>query len=85
MQRVAEHGDGIALIPSGVGSKWVHKIIFPACDAIFFHEGRIAFLDKDMNPVPGNNSDSMLVAYGERNVEALRVSGLPGKLWEMNR
>jgi hypothetical protein len=82
LQRLASHGNGIALIPPRVGSKWFHRAVFKTCDAILFLEGRIAFLDGGMNPVVGNNADSILIAFGDENVEALRSCGLAGEFWD---
>lgn len=82
VSRLAEHGNGIALIPPRLGAKWFHETVLDTFDGIFFHKGRIAFLDPATGlPVKGNNADSIFVAYGEDNIAALAGSGLPGKLW----
>jgi len=82
LARLSHHGNGIALIPPRVGAQWFHQVVFDTFDAILFHRGRIAFIDPSTGkPVAGNNADSIFVAYGQNNVEALRNSGLPGKLW----
>lgn len=38
-----------------------------------------------MQPVDGNDADSILIAFGEENVQALRTCGIKGKLWVNNR
>ena len=82
LRRLSEHGDGIALIPPRLGARWFHDIVLSSCDAILFLRGRVSFIDPSTGmAVKGNNADSILVAYGGRNVEALRASGLSGKLW----
>ena len=82
LAKLAEHGNGIALIPPRVGAKWFHETVLATFDAILFHKGRIAFLDPTTGlPVKGNNADSIFVAYGKANVEALASSSLQGKLW----
>lgn len=82
ISRLAAHGNGIALIPPRVGAKWFHEQVLDTFDSILFHKGRIAFLDPVTGrPVRGNNADSIFVAYGDFNTEALASSGLPGKLW----
>ena len=82
LARLAEHGNGIALIPPRVGAHWFHEVVFNTCDAILFHKGRISFIEPATgNPVKGNNADSIFVAYGEENVKALHNSLLPGILW----
>lgn len=86
LQRLANHGNGIALVPPRVGAKWFHEVVFKTFDAILFHKGRIAFLNPDTGePVSGNNSDSVFIAYGADNVDALIKSKLEGKLWLANR
>ena len=80
--RLSEHGNGIALIPPRVGAKWFHQIVLETCDAIFFYKGRISFVDPFTGkPVKGNNADSILVAYGQNNVDAISSSNLMGKIW----
>ena len=82
VERLANHGNGIALIPPRLGSKWFHDVVLETFDGIFFHRGRIAFLDPNTGlPIKGNNADSVFVAYGQANVDALAKSGFPGKLW----
>ena len=84
LARLAKHGDGIALIPPRVGSHWFHDEVFSRCQGILFLRGRIAFIDPEtQKPVSGNNADSILVAFGGRNVEALITSGLDGIVWDM--
>lgn len=80
--RLAEHGNGIALIPPRVGSKWFHSEVFERADAVFFLKGRIAFISPVTGrPVKGNNADSILVAFGEENILAIKNSGLEGVLF----
>jgi phage N-6-adenine-methyltransferase len=82
VNRLADHGNGIALIPPRVGAKWFHNEVLETFDAILFLKGRIAFISPLTGlPVKGNNADSILVAYGHENVAALEASGLPGKIW----
>lgn len=82
LRKLAEHGNGIALIPPRVGSIWFHEEVFAKCDAILFKKGRIAFIGQDGKPVAGNNADSIFVAFGANNVAALKASGIAGVLWE---
>lgn len=80
MQRFSDHGNGIALIPPRVGSKWFHDAVFKKCDAILFLEGRISFLNENLQPMKGNNSDSCLIAFGDDNVTCLEKCNLKGKM-----
>lgn len=82
INKLAEHGNGIALIPPRIGSKWFHESIFGTCDSIFFHKGRISFLDPNTKQISKqNNADSAFIAFGDNNTQALMNSGLPGKIW----
>jgi phage N-6-adenine-methyltransferase len=82
--RLSTHGNGIALIPPRMGSKWFHECVLDTCNGVFFLKGRVAFLDTATGrAVKGNNADSVLVAYGDENVHSIAASGLLGKLWVM--
>ena len=81
MKKLGAHGDGIALIPPRLGSKWFHSDVLAHCTALFALEGRVAFINPDSGkPVTGNNADSILVAYGQQNVAAILSSGLKGRI-----
>ena len=84
MKRLSEHGNGIALVFARPDTKWFHDYI-PKADAICFVKGRVAFVraedalfyaDGQREPKGGCGAASMLVAYGEKNTEALFKSGL---------
>jgi phage N-6-adenine-methyltransferase len=84
LAKLAEHRNGIALIPPRMGAKWFHETVLAHADAILFLKGRVAFLNAVTGqPVKGNNADSILIAYGQENVEALRNCDIPGKVWEL--
>jgi phage N-6-adenine-methyltransferase len=84
VERLAKHGNGVALIPPRAGSNWFHDVVFDRADAVLFLRGRIAFIHPEtQQPMKGNNSDSCLVAYGENNAHALRDCSLAGALWEI--
>lgn len=83
INRLAAHGEGIALIPPRVGSRWFQNEVFDKADSVLFLKGRIAFLDDNLKPLSGNNADSILIAFGNRNTDALSLCGLPGKLWRL--
>ena len=86
MKKLAEHGNGIALIPPRLGAKWFHDIVLSTANAILFLRGRIAFIDPSTAlPVKGNNADSILVAYGRENITALEQCALTGKLWRLKK
>lgn len=83
LDRLAEHGDGIALIFARTETKGFHRQIWEKADAIFFFEGRLKFHYVDGRQGDSANAPSCLVAYGAGNVEALRRSDLRGRLIEL--
>lgn len=83
LNKLAEHGDGIALIFARTETRGFHAEIWDKADAVFFFKGRLKF--HKVTGEQGNtaNAPSCLVAYGQNNVRALRHSGLKGKLVEL--
>lgn len=76
MRKLAEHGDGIALVFSRTDVKWFQEVGVQA-DLICFVSGRIKFFKgniEDRGGTPG--AGSMLLAYGETAAKALLNSGL---------
>lgn len=77
--KLAEHGDGIALIFARTETGMWFREIWPKADALLFVKGRISFLDADGVQAKANaGAPSVLVAYGRNNAEALRASGIDG-------
>ncbi len=86
LERLAMHGNGIALLFSRTDTLWFHRFVVMAT-AICFMKGRQIFIhEKNANAYaegrllnnamerPG--SGNMLIAYGEENAIALFKSGL---------
>lgn len=81
VSKLVRHGDGIALLfartETGIFWPWVWQ----HADAAFFFRGRLHFCQRDGSRARGNaGAPSVLVAYGENNVDAIERSGLAGKL-----
>ncbi len=74
LEKFINHGDGIALVFARTDTLWFHNLAAKA-DAILFTKGRLAFYN---NGVKGQNaaSGSLLIACGEKAVNALEQSGL---------
>ena len=78
LKRMAEHGNGIALIFARTETKSFQKHCWRKADAMLFMSGRIKFR------LPGGGSSgpagapSVFIAYGKRNAEILRDSGIEG-------
>lgn len=87
LSRLAEHGNGIALVPARTEVvEWFWPYVWEAADAVLFRKSRIHFrlpYDRERLPngrKPGNaGHGSVFVAYGERNVRALLTSGIEGQ------
>lgn len=75
LAKLVKHRDGIALVFSRTDTEWFHKYV-PQADAICFVRGRISFIKA--TGVIGHNpgAGSMLLAFGEHCVEAVRTSQL---------
>jgi hypothetical protein len=71
IDKLATHGNGIALIFARTETIGFHEHIWNRADAIFFFKGRLKFFH--VNGVEGGsaNAPSCLVAYGKENVNAL--------------
>jgi hypothetical protein len=81
MQRLAEHGNGTALIFARTETAIFFPWVWGRADAVFFLRGRLRFHDVKGERAKANaGGPSALVAYGYRDVVALKSSGLPGKL-----
>lgn len=80
LHRLAAHGDGIAFIFARTETQAFFAHVWGAADALFFLRGRVKFHYPDGRPCPTNaGAPSVLIAYGKRNVEALKTCGLDGQ------
>lgn len=79
LRKLADHGDGIALIFARTETRMFVSNVWRRADALLFLYGRLYFHRPDGSRAGSNSGGpSVLVAYGDRNVQALRNSGLPG-------
>lgn len=88
LEKMALHGNGIALTFTRLETKQFHQWVFPYADALFFKRGRIHFLNEAGIIPSGTNGPgvgSVFIAYGRSNVFALRDSGMDGKLVLLNQ
>jgi len=81
LSKLSTHGNGIALIFARTETDMFHRYIWEMADAVFFFYGRLFFHYVDGRRAESNaGAPSCLIAYGENNVDAIRKSGLDGKL-----
>ena len=77
LQKLAEHGNGIALIPARTETQMFFESVWGKADSILFIEGRPHFYRVDGTRARFNSGAPIcLVAYGEENDRALAFSGL---------
>ena len=86
MERLAEHGNGIALIFARTETKGFHEQIWRKAKAVFFFEGRLKFHYVDGRQGGTANAPSCLVAYDNENamqiVDAYATEKIKGQfIW----
>lgn len=74
LERLADHGDGIALVPNRSDTNWWHRAV-PRASAVCFVHRRIAFLRPGL-PASSPPAASALIAFGMPCAVALAESGL---------
>lgn len=77
VKRLADHGDGITLIPVDTSTAWWHEVI-PTSDAVCFVRGRVRFVKANLESAKGWTSrfPSALIAWGGESARAVRDCGL---------
>ena len=80
MRKMADHGNGIALILPKFGTKLFRECVYPKADGIFVLTKRIKFFDQNYVQQKSPIASSVLVAYGEENVQAILSSGIEGHM-----
>jgi hypothetical protein len=80
MQRLAKHGNGIALIFARTETTTFFPWVWSHANALLFLKGRISFYTKEGRRGGTSGAPSVLVAYGVDNAAALKMCGLEGAL-----
>ena len=76
MKKLAQHGNGIALVFARTDTRWFQQAAVTA-DLICFVANRIKFINGRTGKESGTpGAGSCLIAFGASNAEALRHSGL---------
>lgn len=77
MRRMAEHGNGVMLIPAACETKAFKDFVFSKASGLLMLDHRPKFLDNLGAESKSNCGCTIcLVAYGEGNLQKLRTSGL---------
>lgn len=84
VKRMAEHGNGIALLFNRCDSKMFQDIIFQKATAMKFLRNRIRFYREDGERGGSPGCGSILIAFGEDNAKILRTCSIEGKYIRIN-
>lgn len=79
IKRCVAHGNAIVLSFARVDTGWFFKHGWNRADSVFFFAGRIKFLNPDGKSLGNAGAPSVLLSYGQSNVESIEESGLQGK------
>jgi hypothetical protein len=81
LARLADHGNGIALVFARTETEMFFKHVWPKASAVLFLEGRLNFYRVDgVRSKKNSGGPSCLIAYGIGNALWLSESGLAGKV-----
>lgn len=78
LNKCAEHGNAIGLVFARTETRMFFESVWGKADAIFFFKGRIAFHHVSGEKALAAGAPSVLVAYGQENVDSLRALDIPG-------
>ncbi len=84
IRKMAEHGNGIALIFIRMAIVLWHEVIFPTATAMLVMRGRVKFIRPDGSQGDAAGCGSVLVAWGEDNAETLQGCNIAGKFIRLN-
>jgi hypothetical protein len=81
LEKLANHGDGVACIFARTETDDWHEYVWPKASGILFIRGRINFYFPDGSRAKKNaGAPTVLVAYGASNVESPAHTGITGHL-----
>lgn len=85
LHKLSEHGDGIALVFARTETRAFFRNVWasPTARGIMFLRGRLRFHTPDGAVGGTAGSPSCLIAYGDKNLEALRNCALDGVVLEI--
>ena len=79
MEKLANHGNGIALLFFRAETKWFFDTVWDRADGVFVFKGRVHFHRPD-GTLGNSPSPSCLVAYGANNLDCIGAAKFKGKL-----
>jgi len=78
IKKMAEHNNGILMIFARTETEMFQKWVWPMAEAILFMAGRVNFHMPDGSVRGNSGGPSVLIAYGENNLDPLWNCGIPG-------
>lgn len=79
LERLAKHGNGIALVFARTETRMFFDHVWPHATGLLFIESRLHFHRPDGSRAPANaGAPSVLIAYGTDAAQRLKASGLSG-------
>jgi DNA N-6-adenine-methyltransferase (Dam) len=86
LERLAAHGNGVALIFARTETEMFFDHVWDKADALLFFKGRLHFHHVNGDRAENNaGAPSVLIAYGEHNVKALQQVSDWGKFIRLHR
>ena len=85
IKKLAQHGNGIALIFNRMDNALWHDVIFPTAHAMLIIRGRLRFIKESGIKGESAGCGSVLVAYGNANASILKNSGIKGQFIELKK
>jgi len=80
LERLAQHGNGIALVFGRLDTKWLQPFIG---NGFFAMKGRIKFInEKTLKPDTNAGAQSILIPFGRKNIGAILSSNIEGKWFQ---
>ena len=79
LEKLAKHGNGIALIFARTETSYFFDWIWNEADALLFIKGRLAFYTVEGVKSGTAGAPSVLIAYGDGNANVLEGCGIAGK------
>jgi hypothetical protein len=85
LKKCSEYGNAVALVFARTETKMFFDYIWDKADALYFIKGRLKFHHVDGKQADAAGAPSVLVAYGENNVQSLidYQNLIPGKFIDL--
>ena len=84
VEKLANHGNGIALLFNRCDCRLFQDLIFKKADGIMFLKGRVKFFTPDGKQSGTPGCGSVLIAFGKENARLLESSNIQGKYMNLN-